>query len=706
MATIDDLIRETVASAVAEAVAPLVKRLAALEGTAAPAPVPSPAPAPTPAPAPPVPAPASPAPLPAGSTSPAVGNGVISAQLAEGPPDRIDLTGLPKARPWRVYSDPANLIFAPSCEGKRPDSVIAMHVYGYPGNLYHETPVLIDGVIRMRHPSNLTRADTAAGALALSDPRGTRGDGIVSPATTWIGHRTLRKPGALENPSPDGAVTNRFMPLYLGLRVDGMLMFAQRDGNVSYVGHVPSLAPGAQDLTMYPPNGLILFIADTFAGRVVKLDRRDSKAAILPMPSGKIEPASKWHVETFVSGLGKPTGLRCAEDGTLFVADNAAGIIWRYQIIEDGVVPLTGQVLCKLPGVFAIDTRSDGSLVAVTEHFAVHIISSDGAVGPNLMPAYFHSPGVIDFVTVSVDREGTMGPRDQFVVSKVQGESNNTVLLFESDGTFRGFPWGTNGGHAVCGPAFQVEEAFGHYPWVASFHPDQAVMMTQGLANAAPWILRPPLPSDPPYAYDASLFWHGRLVILAGGRVYGKQPSFVGQISISGGGAIVDADEIADMPWADSAAFIRKGMRGSVPRDDLTPHDVLAVQYWALRSSQRYLIEGEAAVDALRKWAGAVFPVPYPTGFRDWEETYASVHLTATQHGVEGRSPYDAQLTLPDALVVRVTLDAGLPSQRVLGEFSKPWTYTLPAGVWGASCEVVSGADGRTYRNRSTVVGA
>ena len=610
-----------------------------------------------------------------------------------------------------MYSDPANLILAPSCEGRRPDHVIAMHVYGYPGNLYQETPLVIDGQVRHCRPSYQTRADNAAAALSATDlgrpadPRGTRGNGIVSPATTWIGHRTLRKAGAAENPSPEGAVTNRFMPLYIGLRVDGMLMFAQRNGDISYVGHVEGLAPGAQDLTLYPPNGLILFIADTFGGRVVKLDRRDAKADILPMPSGKIEPASKWRVSTLVGNLGKPTGLRCAGDGTLFIADNANGVILRTEITPELVMALPPKVLCMLPGVFALDTRSDGSLVAVTDRFAVHVIAKDGTVGPNLMPAYFHSPGVIDFVTVSVDREGTMGPRDQFIVSKVQGESNNTVLLFEPDGTCRGFPWGTNGGHAVCGPAAQVEEAFGHYPWVASFHPDQAVVMTQGLANAAPFILRSPLPGDPPYTYDASLFWHGRQVILAGGREYGKYPSFTAQISVSGGGAIVDADEIADMPWPDSAAFIRQGMRGSVPRDDLTPYDVLAVQYWALRSSQRYLIEGEACVDALRKWAGPVAPVPYPTGFRDWEVTYAAVHLTAGDHGITGRTVYDQPAPLPASLVVRVTLDAGLPSARVLGEFASPWTYTLPPGVWGASCEVVSGADGRAYRNRSTVVG-
>lgn len=707
--TIDDMIR----AAIAEAMAPLAARVAALERAAAPAPAPTPAPpAPTPpalVPAPPAPAPA-PAPLPAGATAPAVGNALISVQLAEGPPDRIDIAGLPKARPWSVYADAAQRIVAPSCNGQRPASLVALHMYGYPGNVQQQMPVLIDGQVRQAAPSFVTASDRAAAALQgrgdrdPADPRGTRGNGIVSPATTWIGHRTMFKAGAHENPSPAGARTSPFMPLYIGLRADGMLMFAQRDGSISYVGHVPGLALGAQDITFFPPNGLFLIVADTFGGRVVLIDRTDAKAAIAPFPSGRIEDPAKWRVTTLADGFGKPTSLRCAEDGALYVADNVRGEVVRVAIDPATMRESGRAVLARLPDVLFIDTTSTGDLIAVTARANVHRIGKDGAVGPDLMPAGLLAPAALDFATVSVDREGTLGPRDQFIVSKVVGENNNTVVLFDPDGRYVGKPWGGNAGFASVGPVQWVAEPLGHYPWVAAFHPDQAVIMTQGLGNFAPFILRAPLATDPRYGYRPDLMEHGRAVVMAGGREYGRAPSFTAQISIGGGSAIVDADEIAEMDWSASAAFIQAGMRGSRPRPDLTRYDVLAVQYWALRNSQRYLREGEAAVASLLAWAGPVAPNPAPTRFRSWDDSSAAVFMVATRGRVEGRTAYDQPVALPADLVVRVTLDAGLPTQRVLGDLSAPWRYTVPAGAWGASCEVVSGGDGRTYRNRSSIV--
>jgi hypothetical protein len=97
-------------------------------------------------------------------------------------------------------------------------------------------------------------------------------------------------------------------------------------------------------------------------------------------------------VSTLADGFGKPTSLRCDESGTLFVADNARGEIVRLHIDPAGVTVARRELVCKLPGVFFIDTTSTGDLIAVTDQFAVHRVSKTGAVGPNITPAWNYEP--------------------------------------------------------------------------------------------------------------------------------------------------------------------------------------------------------------------------------------------------------------------------------------------------------------------------
>jgi hypothetical protein len=400
MPTIDDALRAMVAEAVDAAVAPVVSEmlatLAKIQASMpadppapAPTPVPTPAPAPVPAPAPPIIV-AAPPPARAGHAF-AIGNSHISHQHADGPADLIDTSRIAPSVPWTVYSDTDALIVAPSQQGKRADAFVAMPMFGAIGGTDSKLPLLMpDGSIHGMYTLATTLANDAGAALIsgdILDPQGGRARGVISPYITWIGHRTLAKPGALENPSPAGARTNPHMPLYIGLRADGRIMFLTRKGECVDVGPVAGLAPGAQDLTFYPPNGLILLLADTFAGRIVKVDRTDSKAAILPMPSGKIEPSSKWQVSTLMKDFEKPTSLRCAEDGTLYVADNGTGAIYCLRIDPATVTATSMERLCDLPGVFFIDTTSTDDLIAVTDQFAVHRIDKDGTVSKNLTPA-------------------------------------------------------------------------------------------------------------------------------------------------------------------------------------------------------------------------------------------------------------------------------------------------------------------------------
>jgi hypothetical protein len=179
-------------------------------------------------------------------------------------------------------------------------------------------------------------------------------------------------------------------------------------------------------------------------------------------------------------------------------------------------------------------------------------------------------------------------------------------------------------------------------------------------------------------------------------------PSFTCQIDIHGGG-LVTCDEIVDMGWPAAAAFVQSGMLGSFPRPEIVGYDLLAVLYWAARNSQRYLRDGKALTDALRKWVGPATPTERPRLPWSWDEQYEAVYLEPGPKGIRAATIYDFDGHIEPDVIVRVTDREGLPGERVVAEVGAPWAYSLPAGTYGLTARRVSGGT-TLYRNRSQVV--
>src|SRR5690606_13571904 len=120
-------------------------------------------------------------------------------------------------------------------------------------------------------------------------------------------------------------------------------------------------------------------------------------------------------------------------------------------------------------------------------------------------------------------------------------------------------PIKSGNGNATCGNTLYCLDLFGHYPWVAEHHPDEALIMVHGLGEVFPSLIaaRPAsYPAEDTYDY---LAWNrGRDIIRFGtvkGVKYGTKPSFTAQMCENGWGLLgVTADSIAEKSFEEAAA--------------------------------------------------------------------------------------------------------------------------------------------------------
>ncbi len=606
---------------------------------------------------------------------PAVGSNRVSMAHNRGPADWIDLAKLPlPAIPYTNYYDSDHRI-APSCNGVRPTALRVIPLFGNENNLYSCVPMLRNGRHMQWNPQPYSGDDFSSIVPRTKSnpaPVGLRGVCAVEPYVTWRGHPTI--PG------------NPRTPLFVGLRADNMFIYAMAyPAGIVEAGAVPGLN-GPHDFTFFPPKRQWLYLTDTGNKRVVKIDRT---AAILAQTPPALEDSTLWVVATHATGFIKPVGIRSIDDGTTFVCDEGAGILYRVDANGNKTVEQ------MIPGVFWCDYFSDQTLVLVTNQ--MHVYRYDpvhAALGPNLMPLQYISQAA--WCTVSVDRAGTFGPKDDWCVIRSTGGGGNVNFWdFRNGGATvlyntQVFP---NASISTVGDLWHCAEPQGHYVWSGEHHPDQGVRLTQGFANSFPGIVRARIPSDAvEEPHDHALYRLGRAIIRAGTTAaYQKltgnnyiRPSFTALITDVGHGLLgITADYIAALPFAQAEAFIRSGMGGSVPRPEIDGYDMKAVLYWALKSSQRYLTEGASLISAMFAYIAAKYPNAAPTQEPIWGSAFSTdTHLrgryAAGKITVTGEDMYGNVKTIGSGVIVDVIVDQGRPTEwaQTVGW---PWQVTLPA---------------------------
>ena len=550
-------------------------------------------PDPVPVPAPPAPEPPRP---PAGKLEVFgnVGNALNGSHVYAGPPDYVDPANILPTPPWSVFADAQGTI-AKSMQGVEPTKWRKLHVWGQMNGLYCFQPHVVGGKVAQVNPQfgddpmlgivpRLRGGfKDANGAPIPQYPLrgGAGGHAITTPYTTWHGHTRRQNDGTL--------ATHPGIPMYVGITMDGKVTYLMRDRSSQIAHQVQAiLGSYSNDFTYFGPNRKLFYVTDTLRGNLVEADRR----------------TTPWTERVVATGLGLFTSVR-EVGGLLYGADNDAG-----RVLE--IDPATGsvRVVCKIPHAFWVDHFSNGDLCVMTLTRAVHRVTRDGVVSPQVMnyPATDPINGTLQkWATVEIDRNGTCGPVDTIYAIHSHGRSNTDLWRQLPDGRMA-IPRGGYG-RMGSGDLQWCQDPWGHYIWAAAPHPDDGAFIGQGFSNIQPALICADNGQNgwaPEDVYDHALFVAGWNVLAAGGDEVdrGKVPSFTALVSVQGFGELMSFDAVAEMTFDEAAAFVRKGMVGSVPRT-ISQAGMRALLYRIYRDSQRFLREGKPLIDALKAWVPA-----------------------------------------------------------------------------------------------------
>jgi hypothetical protein len=629
-----------------------------------------------------------------------IGSARTSVQARIGPADRVSRTVMDAAiaatPKWTTFANSLQQI-SPSRNGVRipTNEVVKFHVWGNAQQLYEQVPHTPLPV----YWDNITSDFGAIADLVAEMPQrpGVRGVNIMNPFSMWHGHTRVR---------PDGTISmSPFIPMWVGVQFDGTVSFAMRDGSTFDAHKLPGVE-AATDLALNLVANPIFYVCDALTGKVLRVDRHS-----IP---GIPENFAGWTTTTFAQ-FNSPTSLRFSENGTqqgpLYVVDNGEGSLYRLDQFGNKTFVMS------IANAFWIDAMNDGRMVIVTTGGLIHIIDPVAAVIQETI-----TTGVANasWYTVSVDRKGTWGPANEFIVIAVTGGGTNTRLWRYQNGALGGAPWLSQGLGSV-GLTRGTFDPHGHYPWIAEHHPDEAIILVQGIAQVFPSLLGAKPANYPAEdSYNLTLSRRGSDIIRWGtveGVLYDDtRPSFTCLIS-EGGWSMVGCtnDFIAEKTFAEAAAFVQQGMIGSFPRPEIKGMDLWAVLYYIYRNSQRFLREGATLMSGLAAYCapflGQELPPlltqRVPSSNEDIQMDIEQVGDNLQISFWEKHQHTNPQTPEP-GLIVRVYIDEGLPEQIDLGLFGTPWTIpfpTLTPGEHSVRARPVSGVpDPQKYRGRANIL--
>jgi hypothetical protein len=610
-----------------------------------------------------------------------LGNAIYNQQRAYGPADRAkwsDLQALiDKVPAWDIFAD-AEQRLAPSWQGAEPTrSWVRCHQYGNFNRLYMGSP----------QPDGTTVRNLGSKA---------NGDDLMLNIVPWVKSLPMR-PGprgkhmstpfgavrAHSRKLPDGTLSmHPDIPTWIKVDVLGNLWYYMRDGSL----RLP--------FTLKDVGGILDWC---------------------PVPSSRKE---------------------------MLVADNGKGCVWH--LLRDGA-NFTQTKFCDLPGVTSVISLPDGRHFATAKTGVYGIARGATVLHVNLSNAFYldHfgngdlcvgtlSPGLFrvsggtvtplyaaarlnSWVQVSVDRNGTCGPKDTvYFAGSHFGTNDNIIIVRPGQLSQTGTQvFGSVQGQMSVGPLLYTMDPFGHYPWSFVVSEDDASIFVEGESDGQPSIWVRDAGQFPKFSYDHATFGTGIYIIRTGvdfSQPIGNVPSFTCQMSDSGHSGIgVCADVIAQMPFDEQVAFVQKGMAGSFPRPFLKGKSLYALLYHLNASSMRYLQVGADLLDDLKAHLlptfGQELPAlsPLPYAGVPGSDTFVEVRngKVAFMNNVENPK------VVPTGLLVDVFVDEGLPGQQIIRGLASPWDVVgLALGPGQHSIRPVVTNGDRTYWGRATVVTA
>jgi hypothetical protein len=520
---------------------------------------------------------------------------IMSVDYSAGGSDTVDISKRSPSVPWTTYAAGAPpMSFARSANGVLKPLRL-MPVWGAHNVLYRNDMAVVDvngspEILRMLIEWSANPAAIMGGFADWSTrvtgyPHipfplngGDRGEAIFTPYTTWHGHTRIRDDGTIG--------TNVEAPMWIGVTMNGQEQHLLRDGRMRVARTLPfSAGSYIFDFTFLPDRRTYAY-TDTAAGNLMRLNRDTGLT------------------ETLTTGLGKLTSIKAVGD-MIFCVNNASGDVVEFD-------PATGnkRLVCTLPHAFWIDTFSNGELaIGALDVSLYRVNAATGAVVRMTGP--FSNPPQ-EWIKISVDKHGSVGPKGDTMFSTYIG-SNNI-------GAYR-IPWlggpnslalqGGNGSNCL-GYTGNIPDGGIHYPWDLEVHPDpqEGCMLGMGGAQQRPALFGVITDGDypPPFPRDSQLESFGFQMIGWGGAFAGSngmvpgRPSFTCQMG-QGGGGLVTFDWLAEQSFADQAAFWRAGGIGSVPRT-LSNTELKPLMYYSNHNSQRHLREGRALIDNLFAYLG------------------------------------------------------------------------------------------------------
>lgn len=609
-------------------------------------------------------------PVPTASDPVLIGSHIGNRPFRLGPADkanRVDLdAAIAATPPWSWFGNPVTQEFASSANGVRPTRWLRIHPWGNFAGLYKAIPRLNqDGTVSnlgSKAPGDDVLLNIVPYIKAHGLRGGKRGFAITTPYMAWKFHDRKMSDGSLS--------MNSFIPHMIGLDIAfGHLMYRMRDGEVKIV-YTMTNPKAPHDWSFDPSNRDIVIVANTEANQLVEITHRPSFS------------------ERVLMNVHRPTSVRCRNDGVMCVVSGsiAAPTTNTVFIIPKGMtVPSFSFTVAH---AFYVDFTSTGNFRILGLDCRVHEVNP--VTGTIAQHSSFGG-GLQTWVSLSIDRNGACGPKDEMLASGMHFFDNGGAYIFRTTNNvwqnyLNTLP--TGAGQATVGDTQWCVDLVGHYGWSGEYSPHSCEIYWEGASDGQGSIIcARPATHPAEDAYDHNTFTAGRKIIQMGcgpGTLYGSVPSLTCQMADQGWSLIgVTADWFSEKTFQEQQALVQGGFLGSFPRPFIKGRDLYRIMYFLNRSSQKFLRLGGSHMAALKTFCTLLFGQELPAiSQHEYEpnvmtDVYLDCVVTGNTLSVKGRNQWGDARTIESSVQVQAFLDEGLPHQINLGILSSPWTMTL-----------------------------